>query len=93
MAWRVISYQESPKAMTIFSVCMALPQLVVMQDETLELACLFSVTPRIGKQMPSLDIPVRFENRCEKKDDGQMRMELCRCQSMATSPTVRSHSL
>ena len=48
-------------------------QHVVMQDKTLELlACFCNTTYR--QQMALFDIPVRFNTRCEKKENGKMRV-------------------
>lgn len=67
------SYQESPEGDDYLLSMHGFAQLVVMQDETLELlACFCDTTYR--QQMAIFDIPVRFETRCEKKDDGQMRI-------------------
>ena len=67
------SYQESPEGDDYLLSMHGFAQLVVIKDETLELlACFCDTTYR--QQMAIFDIPVRFETRCEKKDDGQMRI-------------------
>lgn len=67
------SYQESPEGDDYLLSMHGFAQHVVMQDETLELlACFCDTTYR--QQMAIFDIPVRFETRCEMKNDGQLRI-------------------
>lgn len=67
------SYQESPEGDDYLLSMHGFAQLIVLQDKTLKLLASFCDTT-YKQQMAIFDIPVRFETRCEKKDDGQMRI-------------------
>ena len=67
------SYQASPEGNDYLLSMHGFTQHIVMQDKTLkQLACFCDTTYR--QQMAIFDIPVRFETRCEQKDDGRMRI-------------------
>ena len=69
------SYQEKPEDDDYFLSLHGFTQHVVMQDKTLELlACFCNTTYR--QQMALFDIPVRFNTRCEKKENGLCQRDL-----------------
>lgn len=67
------SYQESPDGDDYLLSMHGFTQHVVMRDKTLKLLASFCDTT-YRQQMSIFDIPIHFETRCEKKENGQMRI-------------------